>query len=82
LGGHLSKDARNNAVIGNNTHLYNSDNCIVNVPNDKLVVLDGLDGYIVVESDHMLMVLKAENEQELKNFLKDAESKSPQYFQK
>jgi mannose-1-phosphate guanylyltransferase len=54
----------------------------VNVPNDKLVVLDGLDGYIVVESDHMLMVLKAENEQELKNFLKDAESKSPQYFQK
>ena len=82
LGGHLSKDARNNSVIGSNTHLYNSDNCIVNVPNDKLVVLDGLDGYIVVESDEMLMVLKAENEQELKNFLKDAESKSPQYFTK
>jgi len=82
LGGHLSKDNRNNSVIGNNTHLFNSDNCIVNVPNDKLVILDGLDGYIVVESDEMLMVLKAENEQELKNFLKVTESKSPKYFTK
>jgi mannose-1-phosphate guanylyltransferase len=40
------------------------------VPNNKLVLLDGLKDYIVVESDEMLMVLKSENEQELKNYLK------------
>jgi hypothetical protein len=34
------------------------------------VLLDGLKDYIVVESDEMLMVLKSENEQELKNYLK------------
>jgi mannose-1-phosphate guanylyltransferase len=50
--------------------VINSENCLINVPNNKLVLLDGLKDYIVVESDEMLMVLKSENEQELKNYLK------------
>jgi mannose-1-phosphate guanylyltransferase len=57
-------------VIGQNAFLFNSKNCQVNVPNDKLVLIDGLEDYIVVESDNMLMILKNENEQELKNYLK------------
>jgi mannose-1-phosphate guanylyltransferase len=82
LNTHLSKDEKNNAVVGTNAHLFNSSNCLVNIPNNKLVVLDGLNDYIVVESDNMLMVLKAENEQELKNYLKQVEGKSPQFFDK
>jgi mannose-1-phosphate guanylyltransferase len=53
---------------------------MVNVPSNKLVLLDGLTDYIVVESDQMLMVLKAENEQELKNYLQEVESGSPEFF--
>jgi mannose-1-phosphate guanylyltransferase len=79
---HLKKDANNNAVAGEHAHLFNSKNCLVNVPSGKLVLLDGLENYIVVESDYMLMVLKAENEQELKNYLKEVESKSPAFFDK
>jgi mannose-1-phosphate guanylyltransferase len=82
LNTHLSKDENNNAVVGTNAHLFNSSNCLVNIPNNKLVVLDGLNDYIVVESDNMLMVLKSENEQELKNYLKQVENKSPQFFDK
>lgn len=80
LSTHLTKDAHNNAVVGEHTHLFNSRNCLVNIPSNKLVLLDGLDNYIVVESDNMLMVLKAENEQELKNYLKTVETKSPTFF--
>jgi mannose-1-phosphate guanylyltransferase len=69
-------------VAGEHAHLFNSNNCLVNVPSGKLVLLDGLENYIVVESDNMLMVLKAENEQELKNYLKEVESKSPAFFDK
>lgn len=70
LSQHLHKDDRNNSIIGDNVHTFNSENCLINVPNNKLVLLDGLKDYIVVESDEMLMVLKSENEQELKNYLK------------
>lgn len=82
LNAHLQKDENNNSVIGDHVHLFHSRNCQINVPNDKLVLLDGLDDYIVVESDSMLMVLKAENEQELKNYLKGMEEKSPSFFTK
>ena len=50
------------------------------MPDTKLVLLDGLNDYIVVESESMLMVLKSENEQELKNYLKQVEAKSPDFF--
>jgi mannose-1-phosphate guanylyltransferase len=82
LGMHLSKDFNSNAVIGKHAHLFHSSNCIVNISDDKLVLLDGLEDYIVVESDNMFMVLRKENEQELKNFLKKIETESPEFFKK
>jgi mannose-1-phosphate guanylyltransferase len=74
LNQHLHKDDKNNSIIGDNVFTFNSENCQINVPNNKLVLLDGLKDYIVVESDQMLMVLKASNEQELKNYLKVIET--------
>jgi len=77
---HLAKDDNNNAIVGQKVFLYNSSNCLIHVPNDKLVVLDGLDDMIVVESNEMLLVLKKENEQELKKYLKNIEDHSPHLF--
>ncbi len=82
LTNHLKHDSNLNSIIGENAHLFNCHNCIVNVPHDKLVVVDGISDSIIVESDHMLLVLKKENEQEIKNFLKEVEETSPQYFVK
>lgn len=79
---HLACDEAKNSVIGQHVHMFHSSNCQVNVPSGKLVVIDGLQDYIVVESDDMLMILKGENEQELKNYLKQVEAKSPQFFPK
>ena len=44
--------------------------CIINIPVGKTALIDGLDGYIVIQSEDKLMILKKENEQELKEFLK------------
>jgi mannose-1-phosphate guanylyltransferase len=79
---HLNKDENTNSIIGNNVFAFNSENCLVNVPKNKLVLLDGLKDYIVVESDDMLMVLKSSNEQELKNYLKVIETERPDFFKK
>jgi mannose-1-phosphate guanylyltransferase len=39
------------------------------VPKDKLVVVQGLDGYIVVESDGILLICKKDNEQEIRQMV-------------
>ena len=73
LDGHLKKEINNNALVGDKISLFNTSNSIINIPNGKTALIDGLDGYIVIQSDDKLMILKKENEQKLKEFLKDSE---------
>ncbi len=68
------KDSQKNVIEGN-VMVYDSHNCIVKTPADKLVVINGLDGFIVAEYDSVLMVCKKEDEQKVKQFLTDAKSK-------
>ncbi len=79
---HLEKDYNGNAVIGENVHMINSENCIVNLPNNKLALIQGLENFIVVESDNMLMILNQHDEQNLKKYMSPMEEKSPQFFPK
>jgi mannose-1-phosphate guanylyltransferase len=51
--------------------LYDSMNCIVNVPDDKLVVIQGLDDYIVSEADNALLICKKTQEQQIRKFVND-----------
>jgi mannose-1-phosphate guanylyltransferase len=62
---------RANVVGGQNVFSYDVKNSIVNVPDDKIVVLQGLDGYIVVESENILLVCRKEDEQRIKQFVND-----------
>ncbi|OFY86908.1 MAG: mannose-1-phosphate guanylyltransferase [Bacteroidetes bacterium RIFCSPLOWO2_12_FULL_35_15] len=68
---HIKKDNNQNAVVGKNVMMYDSKNCIVNVPKDKLVVLQGLENYIVVESNGILLICKKEDEQHIRTFVND-----------
>ena len=68
---HLDLDENKNAVLGDKVILYDSSNNIVNVPKEKQVVLQGLNGYIVVESKGTLLVCKKEDEQQIKQFVAD-----------
>ena len=65
------KDKNENAVVGNNVMLYDSSNCIVNMPKDKLVLLHGLDDYIVVEDNDILLVCRKGDEQHIRQFVND-----------
>jgi len=74
------KDKQKNAIMGNNVMLYDSENCIVNVPKDKLVVLQGLDDFIVVEEDNALLVCKKSDEQQIRNFVNDIKTRQGEKF--
>jgi len=71
----ISKDEKENSIIGENVFAYDIKNCIVNMPKEKLVVLQGLQDYIVVESDNILLVCKKEDEQEIKQYVNDVKLK-------
>ncbi len=74
------KDTEGNVVSGENVMLYGSKNCIVNMPDKKLVVLHGLDGYIVVESEGTLMVCRKEDEQQIRQFVNDVRMNKGESF--
>lgn len=65
---HLSNDLYNNATIGDDVKLYETNNCIVHTAGLKKVVVQGLDGFIVAEKDGILLICKMEEEQRIKLF--------------
>ncbi|HYG50625.1 MAG TPA: mannose-1-phosphate guanylyltransferase [Flavobacteriales bacterium] len=68
---HIPKDENQNAVVGKNIRFYNSRGNMVNVTREKLVVIQGLEDYIVVESEGILLICKKEDEQKIKQFVND-----------
>jgi mannose-1-phosphate guanylyltransferase len=68
---HIAQDAHENGVVGKNVVLYNCADNVVNVPEGKLAVLHGLNGYIVVDTDDILLVCKKQDEQKIKQFVND-----------
>ena len=53
------------------TMIYDSKNNIINAPNDKVVVVQGLEDYIIIDNKNTLLICKKENEQQSKQFVSD-----------
>jgi mannose-1-phosphate guanylyltransferase len=61
-------DLYGNSVIGENVQLYETHNCIIHTMQNRKVVIQGLDGYIVAEQDGKLLICKLSEEQRIKDF--------------
>lgn len=62
------RDAQGNNVIGNDVQLFETRNCIVHTTEEKRVVVQGLDGYIVAEKGDTLLICRLDEEQRIKEF--------------
>jgi len=62
------KDLYGNVCIGEDINIVDSHNCIVHTTQEKKVVIQGLDGYIVAEKDNILLICKLSEEQRIKQF--------------
>ena len=65
------RDLYGNSLIGNDIQMVESKNCIVHTTQEKKVVVQGLDGYIVAEKDNTLLICKLSEEQRIKQFSGD-----------
>lgn len=70
------KDESGSVVIGENTLLINSNDCMVRSDAEKLVVLKDLEGYIVIDEKDVLLVYPKDQEQEIKQLRQNIENKS------
>lgn len=64
----LPQDEAGNAKVGNRVDMYNCRNCVVHAAEEKRVVLEGLEGYIVAEKNGQLLVCRLSEEQRIKDF--------------
>ena len=62
------RDLYGNACIGDNITLIESRDCIVHTTQEKKVVVQGLEGYIVAERNDTLLICKLSEEQRIKQF--------------
>lgn len=70
------KDYVGNAVIpSERVIMYDSSNCMVKVPKEKLVVLQGLHDFIVVEDNNTLLICPRDQEQEIKQIVADVKQR-------
>jgi len=65
----LEKDYLGNAVAGDNVMVIDATKCMVSAPNDKLLVLQGLDDFIVVDTEDVLLICKKDKEQQIKDYV-------------
>lgn len=76
----MEKDYFQNAVAGNVVMVEDSRNCMVHVPDNKLVLLQGLDGYIVVDTNDVLLICKKDKEQEIKEYVSEIKRNKGEKF--
>lgn len=70
------KDYMGNAVIpSERVIMYDSTNCMVNVPKEKLVILQGLDDFLIAESNNTLLICRKDQEEKVKQVFNDVKSK-------
>ena len=65
----MEKDYFANAVASDNVIVIDATKCMINAPKDKLVVVQGLDDFIVVDTKDVLLICSKEKEQSIKEYV-------------
>ena len=77
----IDKDYLGNAVSGDKVVVIDATKNMVHVDHNKLIVLQGLDDFIVVDTPDVLLICKKEKEQEIKEYVAEIKrSKGDRYL--
>ncbi len=73
LHAYLDKDETQNVTLCKNPSVQNVSNCMIKSYDDKLVVVDGLEDYIIIDEKDVLLIYPKSKEQEIKQVRKSIE---------
>ncbi len=71
-----SKRDENNNAIDANVMTYDTRNSVIKGPKDKLIVVQGLNGYLVGAFDNVVIVCEKDKEELFRRFVNDLKAKS------
>ena len=67
----MPKNENENVVLTDNSLLYNCNKCLVKAENGKLVVIQGLDDYLIVDDNNTLVICRKDDEKAIRKFVND-----------
>ena len=70
----LDKDEAGNAVVNSKALLQNASGNMIRTNSDKVVVIDGLNDYIIVDKDEVLLIFPKTKEQDIKQILQNVKA--------
>ena len=76
----MEKDYFENAVAGEKVIVFDTNKCVVHVPDEKLVVLQGLEDFIVADTKDVLLICKKDKEQEIKEYVAEVKRNTGDKF--
>jgi len=76
----MEKDYLENAVAGDRVIVFDTSKCVVHVPDDKLVVLQGLENFIVADTKDVLLICHKDKEQEIKEYVAEVKRNTGEKF--
>ena len=76
----LNKDESENAVVNAQTLLENTKGNMIRSPKGKIVVVDGLEDYIIVDKEDVLLIYPKAKQQDIKNILNQVKDKFGDQF--
>ncbi|GAA4805559.1 mannose-1-phosphate guanylyltransferase [Litoribaculum gwangyangense] len=71
----LDKTENGNAVVNARTLVEDASGNMIRTKKDKIVVIDGLNDYIIVDKEEVLLIFPKEKEQDIKKVLKAVKDK-------
>jgi mannose-1-phosphate guanylyltransferase len=77
---HTPADTSGNALVRGDIFSYDNHRNIINISPGKVAVLQGLEDYIIVDSDDVLLIVKKEEEQNIKQYLEDVKKSTKEKF--
>ena len=77
---HLPHDKLGNAIVGPHVMVDHTSNCIINMTKNKLAVIQGLENFIVVETDNVLLICPKDDEQQVRNLVNDVKIKKGEKY--
>ncbi len=76
----LDKDDTKNAVVNARTLTEDTSGNMIRTKNDKIVVVDGLKDYIIVDKDEVLLIFPKTKEQDIKKVLQKVKDKFGEHY--
>jgi mannose-1-phosphate guanylyltransferase len=77
---HSAIDKKGNALVRGDIFTYDTKGNIFNIVPGKIAVLQGLEDYIIVDSDDVLLIVKKHEEQNIKQYLDDVKKSTKEKY--